>query len=103
MVFHRKREEAWLMVKKFKLLRSVDKSYTEQGYIYFCCLNYGRQPQHVQNKIDALCERAGGEYAAALKAFLCTGDSFLSVCVCYHVSEATLGRARNRFYRQWQA
>jgi hypothetical protein len=89
------------MEKKFKLLRSVKKSYEEQGYIFFCCRNYGQQPQKLQARIDKLCEQAGGEHAAALKAMLCSAISSVAVCDAYHLSEATLNRVRNRFYSLW--
>jgi glutathione peroxidase-family protein len=89
------------MGKKFKQLRSVGKSYEEQGYIYFCCRNYRRQPQKVRARIDELCEQAGGEHAEALKAVLCSAVSSVAVCDKYHLSEATLNRVRNRFYSLW--
>ena len=88
-------------MKTFRRLRSVRKSYNEQGLIYFLCQNYRWQPQRVQQKIDRLCESAGGEYAPALKEFLTTGADWISVCAKHHISDRTLERARRSFYESW--
>ena len=89
------------MGKRFKYLRSVKKDYAMQGYIFFCCRNYRRLPPHIQGKIDSLCEAAGGEHAAALKAQLCTDMPWQTVCVDYALDEKTLRRVRKRFYDMW--
>lgn len=88
-------------MRRFKVLRSVRKSWEEQGYIFFCCRTYGRQPQKVRQKIDRLCASAGGEYATALKAYLTTDADWIWICRKYAISESTLDRIRRRFFESW--
>ncbi len=88
-------------MKAFRRLRSVHKSYNEQGLIYFTCQTYRNQPERMRRKIDRLCEGAGGEYAPALKEFLTTGADWIGVCAKHHISDRTLERARRRFYESW--
>ena len=47
------------MKQEFKRLRSVSKSYDEQGAIFFACRNFARQPKKTQDKIRRLCAAAG--------------------------------------------
>ena len=86
---------------KFKRLRTTKKNYNQQGQIYFTCINYVRQPEAVREKIDRLCESVGGEFAPALKEFLTTSRSYLSVCDKHYISTARLDRLRTRFYDEW--
>ena len=72
------------MARKFKYLPSVHKGYAEQGMIFFACQNY-----------------AGGEYADALRAYLCTPASWEAVTTEYFVSPSTLDRVRRRFFELW--
>lgn len=94
-------EGRWDALKRFRHLKSVSKSYEEQGAIYFACATYRDQPAAVRRKIDRLCERAGGEYAPALKEFLTTGADWAWICDRYYLSERTLDRARKKFYELW--
>ncbi len=89
-------------MRKFKPLPSVNKSYEEQGEIFFLCRNYARQSKDIREKIDRLCQRAGGEYAGALKRYLTTGESWERVVVEEHISEGTLHRCRKKFYELWR-
>jgi len=88
-------------VRRFKLLESVDKSYEEQGEIFFLCRRYAYQRPSVRRKIEDLCRRAGGEYGDALFAYLTTSASWQEVTMRYHISDATLHRIRKKFYRLW--
>ena len=88
-------------MKGFRRLRSIRKSYNEQGLIFFTCQTYRSQPERVRRRIDRLCESAGGEYAEALKEFLTTGADWISVCAKNHICDSTLERARRRFYESW--
>lgn len=88
-------------MKQFKKLKSVPKSYEEQGYIYFTCQGYRRAPPYMRQKIDRLCLAAGGEYAKALKEYMTTRADWITICRKYSVSQATLDRARRRFYALW--
>ena len=89
------------MARKFKYLPSVSKSYPEQGMIFFVCQTYSRQTPEMQSKIDRLCREAGGEYADALRAYLCTPASWEAVTTEYFVSPSTLDRVRRRFFELW--
>lgn len=89
------------MGKRFKYLTSVHKSYTDQGLVFFLCQSYPRLEERQRQKIDNLCERAGGDYAAALKSFLCTQTPWQLVCMDHAISPATLERMRRRFYDLW--
>ena len=89
------------MGKRFRYLRSVKRGYTEQGRIFFQCQSYPKLDARERRKIDALCQKAGGEYAAALKALLCTPASWQTVCMDHAISSQTLNRVRRRFYESW--
>lgn len=88
-------------MRSFKRLRSVRKSYNEQGLIYFTCINYRRAPEWQRRRIDLLCESVGGEYAPALREYLTTEADWIHVCQKYHISDRTLDRMRTRFYEAW--
>jgi len=88
-------------VKRFKWLRSVNKSYDEQAFIFYTCATYGTQKKTAQNRIRRLCERAAGEYAAALLEFLTTKADFRYICTKHSISDSTLERARRKFYDLW--
>lgn len=89
------------MKREFKRLRSVNKSYDEQGAIFFACRNFTRQPKKTQDKIRRLCAAAGPEYAQALLAYLTTDISWERTCMEYGLSQETLTRLRRRFYDAW--
>ena len=89
------------MGKRFKYLTSVKKSYVEQGKIYFLCQTYRHLTDEERKQIDALCERAGGEYAQALREFMCTQANWQAVCMEHALSSATLERIRRKFYNLW--
>jgi len=89
------------MARKFTRLRSVRKSYAEQGLIFFTCLSYSSQPKNIQEKICRLCQTAGGEYESALFEYLTTSADWLDVTMRYHLSDRTLERCQNKFYSLW--
>lgn len=88
-------------MRYFKRLHSVDKSYNEQGYIYFTCITYAKQPEAVRRKIDELCKSAGGEYAPALKEYMTSSADWVYICDKYYISGSTLERIRREFYDLW--
>lgn len=90
-----------IVATRFKYLPSVRKSYAEQGKIFFDCQNYSRQPAEIRAKIDELIQEAGGEYADALRAYLCTRASWERVTMECFVSSATLDRIRRKFFELW--
>lgn len=89
------------MKAEFKRLRSVKKTYDEQGQIFFTCRNYQKQPQKIQKKIREVCEKAGGDYADELFLYLTTDISWQQMVTDYYISQATLDRIRRRFYELW--
>lgn len=89
------------MKAEFKRLRSIKKSYDQQGEIFFACRNFASQPERIKKKIERLCEQAGGEHAEALFRYLTTDISWQQTCMDYYISENTLARARRRFYESW--
>ena len=88
-------------MNKFRYLPSVPLSYEQQGEIFFACRNYARQSAQMRSKIDRLITEAGGEHAAALKAYLTTRASWERVTMDYFISNSTLDRIRRRFYELW--
>ena len=88
-------------VKRFKQLRSVNKSYNDQALIYYTCITYDRQNAMTRRKIERLCRKAAGEYASALLEYLTTDAEWVGVCQKYHVGDRTLERVRRRFYELW--
>lgn len=89
------------MAKKFKMLGTVNKSYEEQGIIYFTCRNYQKQPAKTREKIENLCRQAAGEHAQALFEFLTSDANWVYITQKYYISPATFERARTRFYNLW--
>jgi hypothetical protein len=88
-------------MRKFRYLRSVKRSYLEQGRIFFSCANYARLPAAERRRIDALISRIGEEYAPALRALMVDGMPWQRVCTDYALSPKTLERVRRRFYESW--
>ncbi|NCB52217.1 MAG: hypothetical protein EOM54_10090 [Clostridia bacterium] len=89
------------MADNFKRLAGVGKSRVQQGRIYFTCRNYADEIPAVKKKIERLCAEAGGAYSCALFDFMTSGKSTLQITMDYYISEATLSRARRRFYELW--
>ena len=85
----------------FKKRRSINLSYNKQGLIYFTCINYGDQPEHIRRKIYELCEEVGGEYSKALFTLLTRSKSVLQISLEFYVSETKLYMLRKQFYEAW--
>lgn len=81
-----------------RIKKSIPVSPERQGYIYYVSLLYRELPEKKKRKIDALCERAGGEYAAAVKDFVTTGEGKTKICMRYYISESTLERCVRKYY-----
>lgn len=86
----------------FKKLRSVRLPYIRQGLIYFTCINYTIQPEHVKQKILNTCLAAGGEYYGALFDMMTHGKTATAVSTEHYISEATAIRIRKKFYEIWE-
>lgn len=90
------------MASRFKYLRAVrNKNYIQQGVIYFTLQDYARQSAKTKEKILALCDKAGGEYAAGLLEYLTTDADWRYICDKHFISSATLDRIRVKFYELW--
>lgn len=86
----------------FKKLRSVKIPYIRQGLIYFTCVNYNIQPEHVKQKILNTCMEAGGKYYQALFDMMIHGRTATAVSCDHYISEATAIRIRKKFYETWK-
>lgn len=85
----------------FKKLRGVDLPEEKQGLIRYTCLTFDQQPQHVQKKIQRLCQQCGGAESAALWEVMCTKRSIIAIAQARFLSENALYRMRKRFYESW--
>lgn len=86
---------------RFHYKRRLDAEgvgYDRQFYIYSISRSYRLLSPDQRAVIDELCERVGGENAAALKAFLTSDRGVHSVALRYYVSESTLNRMIKRYY-----
>lgn len=88
---------------RFKQWKSVGKTYQEQALIWaFCqCRDSKEVSPKVREKIARLIREAGGEYAAALEAYLCTDSSWEYVVTHYAISDRTLFRVTAKFLELW--
>ena len=86
----------------FKKRRGIHLPYNKQGLIYFTCMDIKNQPEYIQEKIQALCERIGGEHYRALYAML-TDDTqnVHGISMTYRISETQLYYYRKKFYENW--
>jgi glutathione peroxidase-family protein len=85
----------------FKKLRSVKKTYDQQGLIYFTCKNFKKLSEQEQEKIKMLCENVGGEYSSALFELMTTSKSVINISMTYYVSTNVLYTLRAKFYDKW--
>lgn len=86
---------------KFRFKRGIPLEYDTQGYIYFLSRRYRRLPLAKRRKIDELCDKAGGEYAPALREFVTTDRGAAEVCGKYFISQSTLERMVKRYYLEF--
>lgn len=82
----------------FRYKRGVKLDYKKQGYIYFTSLRYKELPEEKQKAIRELCDRCGGEYAAALFEFVTTDVTATALEMKYHLGRSTLYRAVRKYY-----
>lgn len=90
-------------MRTFKRRPGVRKGYREQLLVWALCQNRDAQEVEapVREKVARLLQEAGGEYAKALEAYLCTGASWEWVVAHHHLSERTLQRCVCRFLAAW--
>lgn len=90
-------------MRTFKRRPGVGKGYREQLLIWVLCQNRDAPEveETVREKVARLLQEAGGEYAPALEAYLCTGASWEWVVTRYHLSERSLQRCVRRFLMAW--
>ena len=86
----------------FKKIRSIKIPYRRQGLIYFTCINFRSQPEHIQRKVKKLCDEVGGDDSDALYEMLTVENcSVPGICSKYFVSEKKLYKMRKNFYERW--
>ena len=85
----------------FRYKPSIDRPIEEQGIIYWTSRNYRRLPAEEQQRIRALCEEAGGEYADAVMEFVTTDAGATAICMRYSISRETLDRCVRRYYERY--
>lgn len=86
---------------KFRYKRSVPLDHEQQRRIYLHSRRYRSLPLAQRKRIDALCCRAGGEYAEALKEFVTTDRGATEVCGKHFISKSTLVRIVKRYYMEF--
>lgn len=82
----------------YRYKRGIPVDYNTQGYIYFVSLMYCALSAPEQERIDALCETAGGQYRDALFAFVTTNAGYEECCRRHYISQAQLYRIVRRYY-----
>lgn len=86
----------------FREWKGAKVSYNRQGYIFFVSRMYKELPKKKKAAIDELCLKIGGvEYADALKEFMTTDKSAVSVCLKHYLSKETLYRYVRRYYTEF--
>ena len=85
-------------MQMYKYKRGVQVEYNKQGYIYFVSRMYKTLPSRMQDMIDELCRRCGGEHSKALFEFVTTDCTATSVCLKNYVSKSTLYRIVKSYY-----
>ena len=86
----------------FKKMRSIKRTYDEQGYICFLCRTYQRQPERIKRRIEKLCVEVGGEYSDALLELMTARKTAQEVSNKRHVSLSVLYDLRKRFYENYK-
>ena len=82
----------------FRFKQSIPVDYNQQGYIYFSSKLYTMLGQETQERILALCTKAGGEYYQAIFEFVTTDASATAICAKHFLSQSTLERIVRRYY-----
>lgn len=85
----------------FKKLRGVNRSYQEQGEIFFTCRNYAKQPEAVKEKIRRMCSEIGGPHEKALFAMMTRDVSATWIENNFHISDSMMYNLRKKFYERW--
>ena len=85
-------------MKRFRYKSGIRVSYLQQGYIFFTSQRYKDLPEKRRQKIQEMCHKHGGEYAAALLEYVTTDSGEISICRRYNLDNSTLERATRRYY-----
>ena len=86
----------------FKKMRSIRRTYDEQGYICFLCRTYNRQPDYVKRKIDALCSDIGGIHKDTLFELVTSRKTAQEISRKRHLSLSVLYDLRKQFYENFK-
>lgn len=73
----------------FSKIPSVKLGVNKQGMVFYLCRNYYNFSESKRKIMDEAFERAGGDYAAALKRFMTSSDTAVKVCMDEHIGSVT--------------
>lgn len=83
----------------FTKLSSVKLGVNKQGLVFYICRNYYNFGEGKRKIMDDAFEKAGGDYAPALKRFMTSADTAVKVCIDHNIgSEKTLYIVVRRLY-----
>ena len=82
----------------FRYKSGVPIPYNRQGYIYFQSLLFDELSNKDQDRIRALCHRAGGQYWRAVLEFVTTDADATYIEHKHHISRSTLHRCVRNYY-----
>lgn len=86
----------------FKKKRSINLSYSRQGFIFFLCLTYRLQPFDIQKRIENLCMEVAGEDFQALFALLtCDYKTAERLAADFFIPVRKLSDYRKRFFEEY--
>lgn len=88
--------------RKFVFVKGTNKTYNEQGFIFFTCATIKKQPEEVQQKILNTCIEVGGVYYKALYEFM-TNTYAEADCIAREnfTNEKKVYTMRKKFYNAW--
>lgn len=82
----------------FRVKKSIPVDPDLQGFIYFASRMYRKLGNKEKQRVQRLCQEAGGEYSEALFEFVTTDNGFVAVCRKHYISQSTLERMVRRYY-----
>lgn len=86
----------------FSKIPSVKLGVNKQGLVFYVCRNYYNFSEPKQKVMDEVFERAGGDYAPALKRFMTSSDTAVKVCMDNNIgSVSTLYTVVRRLYEMF--
>ena len=87
----------------YRKLDGVKMPKKKQMLIRAICLNYDERPKWEREKIQRLCQKCGGAYAAALFEVMTTEKSITELSLKHYISPSRLYELRRSFYEAWDS